>query len=221
MSGNTIGRLFTVTTFGENHGPALGAVVDGCPPGLPISEDELNSWFAFGAKGTLPSSIAEPQVTLLPNGKVAGQAVDLPVEPDHGLRPRVPGRDPGPGQLLLQRQRLGKVPVRVQAGEARDRVVAEPQDLADFPRLGVALREQIQRERLERGRDDVLAVDQDSGDVFLRARHARPGFQKRFSRIRSFQVVRSISPSTKTSPSRNPTSWARSPSGRPKTASTP
>ena len=51
------------------------------------------------------------------------------------------------------------------------------------------------------------------------ARQARPGFQKRFSRTRSFQVVRSISPSTKTSPSRNPTSWARAPSGRPKTAS--
>lgn len=41
----------------------------------PITEDELNSWFAFGAKGTLPSGIAEPQVTLLPNGKVSGQAV--------------------------------------------------------------------------------------------------------------------------------------------------
>ncbi|MCC5795407.1 MAG: chorismate synthase [Chromatiales bacterium] len=41
MSGNTIGRLFTVTTFGESHGPALGAVVDGCPPGLAISEADL------------------------------------------------------------------------------------------------------------------------------------------------------------------------------------
>jgi chorismate synthase len=41
MSGNSIGRLFTVTTFGESHGPALGAVVDGCPPGLPLSESDL------------------------------------------------------------------------------------------------------------------------------------------------------------------------------------
>ncbi|MFC2992704.1 chorismate synthase [Halomonas tibetensis] len=41
MSGNTFGKLFTVTTFGESHGPALGAVVDGCPPGLPLSEEEL------------------------------------------------------------------------------------------------------------------------------------------------------------------------------------
>lgn len=41
MSGNTIGKLFTVTTFGESHGPALGCIVDGCPPGLELSEDDL------------------------------------------------------------------------------------------------------------------------------------------------------------------------------------
>jgi chorismate synthase len=41
MSGNTIGKLFTVTTFGESHGPALGCIVDGCPPGLAISEADL------------------------------------------------------------------------------------------------------------------------------------------------------------------------------------
>ncbi|MBW8190421.1 chorismate synthase [Neiella marina] len=41
MSGNTIGKLFTVTTFGESHGTALGCIVDGCPPGLAISEADL------------------------------------------------------------------------------------------------------------------------------------------------------------------------------------
>src|SRR5215469_15725717 len=41
MSGNTIGRLFTVTTFGESHGPALGCIVDGCPPGLALSEEDI------------------------------------------------------------------------------------------------------------------------------------------------------------------------------------
>lgn len=41
MSGNTFGKLFTVTTFGESHGKALGAIVDGCPPGLEISEADL------------------------------------------------------------------------------------------------------------------------------------------------------------------------------------
>jgi len=39
MSGNTFGRAFRLTTFGESHGPALGGVIDGCPPGVPLSED--------------------------------------------------------------------------------------------------------------------------------------------------------------------------------------
>jgi chorismate synthase len=41
MAGNTFGKLFTVTTFGESHGPALGCIVDGCPPGLPLSSSDL------------------------------------------------------------------------------------------------------------------------------------------------------------------------------------
>ena len=41
MSGNSFGKLFTVTTFGESHGPAIGCVIDGCPPGLPLSEADI------------------------------------------------------------------------------------------------------------------------------------------------------------------------------------
>ena len=41
MSGNSIGRSFVVTTFGESHGRALGCVVDGCPPGLPLDESDI------------------------------------------------------------------------------------------------------------------------------------------------------------------------------------
>jgi chorismate synthase len=41
MSGNTIGKLFTVTTFGESHGPAMGCIVDGCPPGLELAESDV------------------------------------------------------------------------------------------------------------------------------------------------------------------------------------
>lgn len=41
MSGNTLGKLFTVTSFGESHGPALGCIVDGCPPGMELSEADL------------------------------------------------------------------------------------------------------------------------------------------------------------------------------------
>jgi chorismate synthase len=41
MSGNSIGKLFTVTSFGESHGPSIGCIVDGCPPGLEISSTDL------------------------------------------------------------------------------------------------------------------------------------------------------------------------------------
>lgn len=41
MSGNTFGTLFAVTNFGESHGPAIGCVIDGCPPGLPLSEADI------------------------------------------------------------------------------------------------------------------------------------------------------------------------------------
>lgn len=41
MSGNTIGKLFTVTTFGESHGVALGCIIDGCPPNMTLSEEDI------------------------------------------------------------------------------------------------------------------------------------------------------------------------------------
>src|SRR6266853_708008 len=44
MSHNSFGHLFRVTTWGESHGPAIGCVVDGCPPRLPLSEADLQPW---------------------------------------------------------------------------------------------------------------------------------------------------------------------------------
>ncbi|MCR9138854.1 MAG: chorismate synthase [Alphaproteobacteria bacterium] len=44
MSHNTFGHLFRVTTWGESHGPAIGCIVDGCPPGIAFSETELQTW---------------------------------------------------------------------------------------------------------------------------------------------------------------------------------
>ena len=44
MSHNTFGHLFRVTTWGESHGPALGCVVDGCPPGLTLTEADIQVW---------------------------------------------------------------------------------------------------------------------------------------------------------------------------------
>lgn len=44
MSGSTFGRLFRVTTWGESHGAAIGAVIDGCPAGLPLSEADIQTF---------------------------------------------------------------------------------------------------------------------------------------------------------------------------------
>jgi chorismate synthase len=52
MSGNTIGRLFQVTTFGESHGPALGCIIDGCPPGLEISAADFTRDIDLRRTGT-------------------------------------------------------------------------------------------------------------------------------------------------------------------------
>ncbi len=52
MSGNSIGKLFTVTTFGESHGAALGCIVDGCPPGVEISEEALQKDLDLRKPGT-------------------------------------------------------------------------------------------------------------------------------------------------------------------------
>src|SRR4249919_2354501 len=52
MSHNTFGHLFRVTTFGESHGPAIGCVVDGCPPGLLLSEADVQADLARRRPGT-------------------------------------------------------------------------------------------------------------------------------------------------------------------------
>jgi chorismate synthase len=52
MSLNTFGHLFRVTTWGESHGPAIGCTVDGCPPGLPLTEGDLQPWLDARKPGT-------------------------------------------------------------------------------------------------------------------------------------------------------------------------
>lgn len=52
MSFNSFGRVFRFTTWGESHGPAIGAVVDGCPPGLPLSESDIQPWLDLRKPGT-------------------------------------------------------------------------------------------------------------------------------------------------------------------------
>src|SRR5262249_45409213 len=52
MSHNSFGHLFRVTTWGESHGPAIGCVVDGCPPGLPLRAGDLQYWLDRRKPGT-------------------------------------------------------------------------------------------------------------------------------------------------------------------------
>ena len=58
MSSNSFGKLFTVTTFGESHGPAIGCVIDGCPPGLAIAAEEFRYDLERRATGRSPSHAA-------------------------------------------------------------------------------------------------------------------------------------------------------------------
>ncbi len=86
MSGNTIGKSFCVTTFGESHGPALGAIVDGCPPGLELSEADLQADLERRRTGTSKhtSQRKEPdQVRILSGtfeGRTTGTAIGLLIE---------------------------------------------------------------------------------------------------------------------------------------------
>ena len=52
MSYNTFGREFRFTTWGESHGPALGCVIDGCPPGVPLTEGHIQPWLDARKPGT-------------------------------------------------------------------------------------------------------------------------------------------------------------------------
>ena len=51
MSVNSFGRVFRFTTWGESHGPAIGAVVDGCPPGIALTEAEIQPFLDAGIDG--------------------------------------------------------------------------------------------------------------------------------------------------------------------------
>ena len=67
MSGNTIGKLFTVTTFGESHGPALGCIVDGCPPGMALSESDLQADVDRQLRPAVHPSELDQRIRCLPN----------------------------------------------------------------------------------------------------------------------------------------------------------
>ena len=81
MSGNTFGTLFTVTTFGESHGPALGCIVDGCPPGLELSEVDLQQDVERRRSGTskFTSQRHEPDQVRILSGVFEGRTTGAPI----------------------------------------------------------------------------------------------------------------------------------------------
>ncbi len=82
MSLNTFGHLFRVTTWGESHGPALGATVDGCPPGLSISEADIQHWLDRRKPGQnkYTTQRREPDTVEIQSGVFDGQTTGTPIQ---------------------------------------------------------------------------------------------------------------------------------------------
>jgi chorismate synthase len=81
MSGNTIGKLFTVTTFGESHGLSIGAIVDGCPPGMELSEADIQPEMDRRKPGTTRhhSPRREPDEVRILSGVFEGLTTGVPI----------------------------------------------------------------------------------------------------------------------------------------------
>ncbi|MEI7786673.1 MAG: chorismate synthase [Betaproteobacteria bacterium] len=81
MSGNTFGQLFAVTNFGESHGPAVGCVIDGCPPGLALSEADIQPDLDRRRPGTSRhvTQRNEPDAVEILSGVYEGQTTGTPI----------------------------------------------------------------------------------------------------------------------------------------------
>ncbi len=81
MSGNTFGHVFTVTTFGESHGPALGCIVDGCPPGLELAAEDIQRDVDRRRSGTsrYTSQRREPDTVRILSGLFEGRTTGTPI----------------------------------------------------------------------------------------------------------------------------------------------
>ncbi len=81
MSGNSFGQSFTLTSFGESHGPALGGIVDGCPPGLPLDEAVLQRELERRRPGTsrYTTQRREPDTVRILSGVFEGHTTGTPI----------------------------------------------------------------------------------------------------------------------------------------------
>ena len=81
MSGNTFGQLFAVTNFGESHGPAIGCVIDGCPPGMALSEADIQPDLDRRRPGTsrFVTQRNEPDAVEILSGVYEGKTTGTPI----------------------------------------------------------------------------------------------------------------------------------------------
>ncbi len=81
MSFNSFGRLLRATTWGESHGPAIGVVVDGCPPGLELSEADIQPWLDKRRPGTsrFTTQRREPDAVRILSGTFEGRTTGTPI----------------------------------------------------------------------------------------------------------------------------------------------
>lgn len=81
MASNSFGKIFRITTWGESHGKAIGVVLDGCPAGIEISENEINLQLALRAPGRNPytSPRAEPDQASIYSGVFEGKTTGAPI----------------------------------------------------------------------------------------------------------------------------------------------
>ena len=81
MSGSTFGKLLTVTSFGESHGPALGCIVDGCPPGMALTEDDIQKDVERrrSGKSRHTSQRREPDTVRILSGVFEGRTTGAPI----------------------------------------------------------------------------------------------------------------------------------------------
>lgn len=81
MASNTLGQIFKITTWGESHGPAIGVVIDGCPAGLELSEEDINHALALRAPGRSPytSPRTENDQAQVLSGLFEGKTTGTPI----------------------------------------------------------------------------------------------------------------------------------------------
>ena len=81
MSYNSFGQLFRFTTWGESHGPAIGCVIDGCPPRIPLSEADIQTFLDQRKPGTsrFVTQRKEPDAVKILSGVFDGQTTGTPI----------------------------------------------------------------------------------------------------------------------------------------------